>query len=201
LFRLAARLPEVKAGARGGLPALVFVTDPHRSPEPQKITSALPPGTGVIYRSFGSPDAEKVAHELANIARDIGLVLLIGADADLAARVGADGVHLPERWLHRAPELRRRHRNWLLTGAAHSPRALRRAEGLGLDGALVSPVFPSRSPSAGTPLGPIRFASLCRTARIPIFALGGVDAITARRLLSSEASGFAAVDAFVHGAP
>ncbi len=54
--------------------------------------------------------------------------------------------------------------------------------------------FPSRSPSAGRPLGPIRLARLVRQAASPVYALGGVDADTVRRLGDTGVVGVAAVD-------
>ena len=59
--------------------------------------------------------------------------------------------------------------------------------------ALVSAVFTSESPSAGAPLGALRFARLNRTARLPIIALGGINARTAPRLVDAGAAGLAAV--------
>lgn len=129
------------------------------------------------------------------MAKARGLVLLVGADPALAARLGADGVHLPERLLHLAPGLRRSRPGWLVTGAAHGAAALARVRRFKLDAAVVSPVFASRSPSAGRALGPVRFASLARGARgLPVYALGGVTAKTAPRLIGAGAAGLAAVD-------
>lgn len=124
-----------------------------------------------------------------------GLVLLVGLDARLAARISAHGVHLPERALHLAPRLKRQRPDWLITGAAHGVSALQRAARFGLDAALVSPVFPSNSPSAGRPLGAARFAALARANRSPVYALGGVRRTNAARLKSSDAIGLAAVEA------
>jgi len=158
------------------------------------IAARLPRGTGVIYRSFGAPDAPKIAQALARIARQRGLVLLIGADEALAARCGAHGLHLPERMTAQAPRIRARRPGWLITTAAHSPRALARAAGAGCDAALFSTVFASRSASASRPIGPVRFAALARAAKLPVYALGGVNARTARRLLDSGGVGLACVE-------
>ncbi len=154
----------------------------------------LPAGAAVIYRAFGDPKRAATGVALRRLARARKLVFLVGADVQLARRLGADGVHLPERLLRLAPGLRRAHPAWLITGAAHSARAIRAAARLGLDAALVSPVFASRSPSAGRPLGGLRFAALVRGARLPIVALGGIDATTARQLARSGAAGLAAID-------
>jgi thiamine-phosphate pyrophosphorylase len=160
------------------------------------IAARLPPGSGVIYRAFGAPDALETARALARLAHKRGLVLLVGADERLAAAAGAHGLHLPERDAAGAPRVRARRPNWLITAAAHSPRALAGAGRAGCDAALVSAVFESRSPSAGRPIGPRRFARLVRTAGLPVYALGGVDARTARRLLDTGAVGLAAVEGF-----
>ncbi len=173
---------------------MFFVTDPDRTPDPVRIAAALPRGTGVIFRGFGRPDAETTAKALARIARARGLVLLIGADAAMAARVGADGVHLPERLLGAARRIKARRPRWIVTCAAHSEAALARARRAGADAALLSVVFPSRSPSAGRPIGPVRLAILARRAPLPVIALGGVNGRTAKRLIGTGVHGFAAVE-------
>ena len=120
---------------------------------------------------------------------------MVGADPALARKVGAAGVHLPERRVAEAPGLVRS--GLRVTVAAHGAGALARAKRFGCHAALLSPVFASRSPSAGRPLGPVRFARLTRQAGLPVYALGGIDGKTAKRLLGSGAAGLAAVEAFV----
>jgi thiamine-phosphate pyrophosphorylase len=178
-----------------GLPSLLFLTDPWRTPDLAAAVAALPRGSGVVYRAFGDPNAVAIGLSLAALCRRRGLVLLIGADEALAARVGADGLHLPERGLSLARRIAARRKRWILTAAAHSRRALALAAAARLDAALLSPVFESRSPSAGSPLGPLRFARLVRRAGLPVYALGGIDHRTAPRLVSSGAAGLAAVKA------
>jgi thiamine-phosphate pyrophosphorylase len=82
----------------------------------------------------------------------------------------------------------------IVTVAAHSLPALIAARRAGAHAALLSSVFDSRSPSAGAPLGPVRFAALVRQAGLPVYALGGVRAGNARRLLGSGAAGLAMVE-------
>ncbi len=108
-------------------------------------------------------------------------------------------MHLPERLAHRARRIRMANPAWLVTAAAHSRAALRRAAGAGAQAVLLSPVFDSASPSAGPALGALRFAALVRTCRTPVYALGGVSGRTAARLMSSGAVGVAAVDALSAG--
>ena len=146
----------------------------------------------MIYRAFGGADALSTARAIRRVAYRRGLVFLVGADAALAHAVKADGVHLPERFMQRAPALKRSHPAWRIT--AHDRKALWRADRLRLDAALVSTVFESRSQSAATPLGPVRFAGLIRGAGLRVIALGGINKETAARLIDTGAHGMAAVD-------
>ncbi|MDO8378122.1 thiamine phosphate synthase [Phenylobacterium sp.] len=181
-----------RAAGRKPLPALLYFTDPARTPDPEAIAARLPRGSAIVYRSFGAVDALAVALRLKAIARQRGLTLLIGADEALAAGVGADGIHLPERLAHRARRIRARRPGWLITAAAHGPRAARAP----VDAVVVSAIFPSGSASAGKPLGPIRLAQIVRLSRSPVYALGGVNAATAARLLATGVVGIAGIEAF-----
>ncbi len=148
----------------------------------------------MVFRAFGAADAEARARRLLSIARTRRLILLIGADPGLAARIGAHGVHLPERLAHRARALKTARPGWIVTAAAHSLSAARRALASGADAAVVSVVFASLSASAARPMGPIRLASLVRRAGGPVYALGGISNKTARRLIGAGLVGIAAVE-------
>jgi len=177
------------------LPPLFFVTDPKRTPHPEDIVAHLPAGCGVIYRAFGESHALQRARLLRKIASDDGLVLLIGDDDALAREVEADGVHLPERGLDRAPALAR---DFLVTAACHSLETIRRPEIQFVHAVFVSPVFASRSPSAAgiEPLGIKGVRALAEASPVPVYGLGGITCDTIGTLKDSGLSGVAAVDAF-----
>jgi thiamine-phosphate pyrophosphorylase len=176
---------------RKGLPALLFFTDPIRTPDPEVVAAHLPAGSAIVYRHFGAADAELRARRLKAVARARGLKLLIGQDVALARRIGADGVHLPQRLARRALAVKRAHPGWIVTSAAHSLAAARAGAA---DAVVISVAFPSKSASAGAALGPVRLAALVRAAGRPAYALGGVNEKTARRLLDAGLVGLAAVD-------
>jgi len=186
LARLAQRLD----GPRGELPALFAFTDPVRTPDPVALAEGLPPGCGLVLRTFGRPELEETAFALSAIARTRGLTLLIAADADLARACGAHGVHWPEARLATAARVRFR---GLQTASAHSPAAVRRAQGL-VDAVFVSTAFASRSASAKRPLGPFRLAVYARRSATPIYALGGINQQKIKRLYNTGVSGAAAIE-------
>jgi thiamine-phosphate pyrophosphorylase len=187
---LGPRAPGAKA-----LPPLLFFTDPARIADPETIVRRLPRGSGIVYRAFGAPAALAFGRRLARVARERGVAFLVGADPNLARALRADGLHWPERLAFRRGINLRLRRRFLLTGAAHGPAALVRSRGAGLDALVVSSIFPSSSPSAGRPVGPRRLAVLVRDSPAPVYALGGVDAQNARRLIPTGVIGVAAVEA------
>lgn len=182
----------------GRLPRGFAMTDPARTPDPAGLVAALPGGVGLIFRHYGHPDRGALARAAVEAARRRGVAILIADDWDLALRLGADGVHLPEYRLRRpgAARAARRGPDWLVTAAAHGPRALARARACGVDAALLSPVFATESHDDRRPLGVARFAGLCRAAGLPIYGLGGISAANLRRLAVAGAAGIAGIGIF-----
>lgn len=172
------------------LPPLLALTDPTRSPDPVLLAAALPKGSGLVYRHFGASERFETANKVMRLARARRLVVLIGNDPDLAIAVGADGVHWAEAHLARARRWRSCFR--VMTAATHSRAALARAQAVGINAALLSTVFASKSESAGKAMGPIRFRQLVRQAGLPVYALGGLASTNMGRI--SQFGAIAAID-------
>jgi thiamine-phosphate pyrophosphorylase len=85
--------------------------------------------------------------------------------------------------------------HWILTAAAHSLAACAIAKLGGADAALLSPVFPTQSHPGAPHLGATRAMLIARQAPLPVYALGGIDAVTARQLEGSPFVGVAAIGA------
>jgi thiamine-phosphate pyrophosphorylase len=73
------------------------------------------------------------------------------------------------------------------------------AEKDGADYLGVGPVFEARGtkPDAGEPVGLDRIARIRRHCRLPIVAIGGIDAENARKVRESGADGAAVISAIV----
>src|SRR5690606_34333595 len=121
-----------------------------------------------------------------------GVRLLIGADADLARVLEADGVHLPERRAGQAADLRRAWAGGLITAAIHETAEPPSLDDL--DALVASPVFATASASARPVLG-LEGLARATALGLPTYALGGIDAETAARLADSGVCGLAAVGA------
>ncbi len=172
------------------------MSDPERTPNLAAIAKTLHHGSTLIYRHFGASNKTEIATHLRQITLSRNIQFLIGKDVRLAEDVGADGVHLPEEDLEATAKIHNKHPNWLLSGAAHSRGALKMCSKLGLDAAIVSPVFASKSASASKPMGVAEFSKLAIEVNIPVFALGGINADNANLLLGTGAAGMAGVSGF-----
>ncbi len=177
------------------LPRVFFFTDSRRVPAPLAAIKALPDGCGVVFRDYERPDREALAGKMAAECRKRRLVLLVAGDAGLAARVGADGIHMPEWMVWSRPGPIRP--GWLVTAAAHSARAARRAESLGADAVFASPAFPTKSHPGRKTLGVSGLARIRKATNLPVYALGGIDGARAEILLRAEIHGFAAIEALL----
>ena len=197
---LAEAAASLKRAAGSTLPPLILMTDEARLADPLPVARALPAGSAIILRHYGAPERVALARQLAAVARRRGLHLLVGEDAVLARRVGAAGVHLPERAIRRAAAVRWQ-REWLITAAVHSHAALVSAAACGADAALLSPVFATASHPDVRALGLHRFAALTQASPIPVYALGGIDGARARLLRGSGAVGIAGIGGLIPGAP
>ncbi|MDP9152166.1 MAG: thiamine phosphate synthase [Myxococcota bacterium] len=169
---------------------------------------ALPPGgLCVQLRDKERPRAtvQALAIRLRQITRDCGAALVINGDAIIARAAEADGVHLG-RGAGTPWEVRRTcgAHTWISV-AAHSDDAVCLAIASEADAVLVSPVFPTRSPSPGGPppqkaprgVGALRSARALAGHRVLVYALGGVNAGNASLCREAGADGVAVVRALL----
>ena len=157
----------------------------------------LPEGSGIILRHFGQTAPRMASMDLASIASERTLTYLIGADPDLAAIVGAKGVHWPERMPAEAASYRRHQPERMMTMAAHGEAGLAAAKEAGAEAVFLGPVFETASASGNAPLGPKRFAELVAATDLPVYALGGITAETVAQLEGTGACGVAAIGALL----
>lgn len=178
-------------------PRLLLVTDATRLPDPRAAMNRLPRGAGVLIRHRDDRTRALMATHAAVVAKRRRLAMLVSEDWRLAARLAGAGLHLPEmsgRHGCLAPALGwARRRGVMVTMACHGRAALARAKQLRLSAALLSPVFATASHPGAAGLGVLRVRQWTRRAGLPILALGGLTAVTARGLAHSGAWGGAAI--------
>jgi thiamine-phosphate pyrophosphorylase len=181
--------------ARAALPGpLLVITDRHQARHPLEAIAAAVGRGGGRWLLFRDKDLDPrprrdLALRLAGIAAEQGFALSISADIELAAAVGAAGVHLQAAGDVAAA--RERLADALIGVSAHSLADVAAAAAAGADYVTLSPIFLTESkPGYGPALG---IESLRTTAAlgIPVLALAGVTAATAGVCLAAGASGVA----------
>lgn len=176
-------------GAKRALPRLLVLTDGARGFDVRRQLKAWPEGAALIERCFGQAPTPRSKH--VRRGKDTRLRLAT-ASAMAVRRAHLDGIHWPQK--HLCKRLRSGCVGLIETASAHNGLAIARARRQKMAAILISTAFPSDSPSAGRPLGPIRLARLQRAfPDAPLYALGGIDATTVRRLRHSGLCGVALV--------
>lgn len=132
------------------------------------------------------------AREVVRRAHTAGALVVINGDAELAAEVGADGLHLPARQLLALEE--RPAFEWV-GASCHDRTELERVGALALDYALLGPVKPTASHPGQPALGWSSFTELVRELPVPVFALGGLGWSDMTQARAAGAHGIAAIRA------
>jgi thiamine-phosphate pyrophosphorylase len=165
------------------LPTRWLMTDERMGDALLPSISALPPGSGIIFRHYSlAPKARRALFDaVKRLARKRSLMLILAGSPKLAMHWGADGSH-------------GRHRG-ALTAPVHSIPERIAAERHGAQLLFVSPVFPTRShPSAAT-LGRAKLGLIVRGAHRPVIALGGMTERRTKSLCVLGIYGWAGIDA------
>ena len=118
-------------------------------------------------------------------------------DAVAIAEKSGWGLHMPSHWTkENALEARK-----VVTGplgmSCHSLLEVAKASAANCDYATISPIFPpnSKPNDSRPPLGIVGLEDACRSAPMPLIALGGLDRDRARACIAAGASGIAAMGA------
>ena len=133
------------------------------------------------------------ASRIKAILRPYSTHLVINDRADIAAALGAAGVHLPENGLPiRAARSVLGAERWVGV-SVHTPEGALKAAAEGADYLIFGAVF---STPGKDPQGLRALEKACRGVQIPVLAVGGVTPEKAPACLSAGAYGVAAVRAF-----
>ncbi|HUS48182.1 MAG TPA: thiamine phosphate synthase [Phycisphaerae bacterium] len=140
-------------------------------------------------REKGIPDdvVLAVAAELRELTDETGRLLIINDRPDIAAMVGADGVHLGQ---HDVPiaEARRLLRPGAVVGrSCHTLAQAKAAVNEGADYISVGPIFQTSTKDAGPPVGPELLTQVAAEVKLPIVAVGGINADNVAKVVKAGA--------------
>jgi len=161
------------------LPSLYAISAAHRlgkAPFLASLDTALKGGLRLVQLrepGLSSDDYMQLAREVSDVCHRYNARVLVNAGPDIVSACGADGVHLNSRQL---AELSSRPlgSDLLVAGSCHNEQEINKAQQLGADFIVVSPVLATKTHPDTVPLGWERFEQLCSQAAMPVYALGGM---------------------------
>jgi len=139
-------------------------------------------------KTWNAERIEAFAPRLRDLAHAHGAALLLNGDAGDARRLGLDGVHWTSARLAAATSLP----GGMIVGAScHDATEVACAGALGCDFAVLGPVRDTPTHPGARTLGFDGFARAIERTRLPVYALGGLDAADLDTAINHGAHGIA----------
>lgn len=158
------------------VPDIWLLSDERNDAVLEHAIGRLPPQSGFVFRHYhltAEARAVRFAH-LLPMLRSAGHWAILSGSVTMAEAWGADGVYGS---LDAAAPAGLR---WIAT--AHDAAEIADANRFGASAVMLSSVFPTRSHPGGDTLGSDRFRELAALSRVPVIALGGMTAESAKAL-------------------
>ena len=186
-------------------PPLLLVTDRHQARRPlvEVVAAALTAGCRwVSLREKDLPEDEQItlARMLAPIAWRNGARLTVHGEAALAKAANTDGVHLPSG---SDPEAARKllGPGKLIGVSIHTVTEAEAIDAAMVDYAIAGPAFETASkPGYGPEIGRKGLGEIAVAARVPIVAIGGLNATRAAEVLAAGPKGIAVMGSVMRAA-
>ena len=125
----------------------------------------------VREKELSNHDLTVFAKKVLAVAQTYQAKVLMNSDVNIAANIQADGVHLTSTQLM---QLQARPDFALVAASCHNQNEVIKAQSLGCDFIVLSPVQATLSHPNATVLGWSKFAEISRGCSIPVYALGGM---------------------------
>jgi len=167
----------------------------------QVVQAALRGGVTIVqYREKSATTRRMIeeARELLRRCRQAGVPFIVNDRVDVALAVDADGVHVGQDDMPAALARSLIGPKKILGVSAGTTEEARQAEADGADYVGASPVFATPTKTDAPPaIGVDGLRALASAVRIPVVAIGGMNAENAAVIRSAGAAGVAVVSAIV----
>jgi thiamine-phosphate pyrophosphorylase len=186
-------------------PPFLLVTDRHqaRSPLAEVVTAALAAGcrwVSLREKDLSADEQMALARSLLRIARRQGARLSLHGAAELAQACGVDGVHLPAG---SDPAAARKllGPDKLIGVSIHTVTEAEAIDPGSVDYAIAGPAFETASkPGYGPEIGRKGLGEIAAAARVPVLAIGGLNATRAAEVVAAGPVGIAVMGGVMRAA-
>lgn len=193
----AANLPVISAAR---LPDRYVITPPQIASKSRLLSmlEAILPGCRLLLLRLPELDADDysaVASEVVARCNKAGCIVMLTSNMQEVERLGAAGLHINS---YRLMHMQRRPpgENLWLSASCHNRRELAKAQEIGVDFILLSPVQPTKTHPSAVAMGWEEFARLVSDVDRPVFALGGLTASDLERAWECGAQGVGGIRGF-----
>jgi thiamine-phosphate pyrophosphorylase len=138
-----------------------------------------------------------LARRLRDVTQNAGALMIVNDRADVAAIVGADGVHLGQDDLPVAAARRLLRAGAVIGKSTHNIAQARSAVEEGADYIGVGPMFPTQTKQAGPVAGVKYLRQVVSEISLPHVAIGGITAGNVGQLVSAGARRVAVCSAVI----
>lgn len=162
------------------------------------IEKALAGGVTMLQlreKHLSDDELLREGEEVLGLCQKYGVPLIINDRADIAAKIGADGVHVGAEDME-ISEIRKKYGDEIIVGAtAKTVEQAKKAQECGADYLGVGAVFPSPTKQNARRITLPTLSDITSSVKIPSVAIGGISAENIHELSGGGMCGFAVVSA------
>lgn len=163
-----------------------------------QVERALKGGATFIQlreKELDEADFLEEAKEIQKLCREYHVPFVINDNVEIAAAVGADGVHVGQSDMEAGDVRRRLGPDKIIGVSAQTAEQALRAQEHGADYIGVGAVFPTGSKADATEVSREMLEEICRAVDIPVIAIGGIGRENVMELKGSGICGIAVISA------
>ena len=161
-----------------------------------QVEKALKGGVTLVQlreKELPEADFEQEARELLELCHKYNIYLIINDNVALAAKIGADGVHIgqSDMGVEKARELLGNEK--IIGVTAKTVKQAKAAEAAGADYLGSGAVFGTSTKKDAKPMDHALLQEICESVKIPVVAIGGIDGGNILLLKGRKMAGVAVV--------
>ena len=163
-----------------------------------QVERALKGGATFIQlreKELDEGDFLEEAKEIQKLCREYHVPFVINDNVEIAAAIGADGVHVGQSDMEAGDVRRRLGPDKIIGVSAQTAEQALRAQEHGADYLGVGAVFPTGSKADATEVSREMLEEICRAVDIPVIAIGGIGRENVMELKGSGICGIAVISA------
>ena len=164
----------------------------------RQVAAAIDGGAGIVQlreKHLGQADFLAEAERFVALCREKGAVSIINDDVEIAAQVGADGVHVGQEDLEAGRARQLLGPDKLIGVSAHSVAEALAAQAAGADYLGIGAAFATGTKADATPITRETIRAITAAADIPVVAIGGISRDNILELKDCGLDGVAVVSA------